>query len=304
MIDDAIPLQGDEILPIEAFLHWMTMPESGNPYSKHSIRAYGRALRRFSSFLEEMGAEGLHDVSRLVIRKHVNDIRAKQSHSSANVTKNAISAFLDWSWGQGFIDGNPARDLDGDQPHLRRGGRREEKLPEVLFQPEVDRIFDWLEEGVGQKLLRDLAICGFILDTGVREQELIEVRLDQAKLLLDGAETLRVVGKGRKERSIRPLGEYRDLLAEYLDKFEIEQPNALLFRSMRQNRPMTPSAVYRSVSGMLTRAGIQNKAQWGPHLLRHTAASRMLKHGLNLRQVQENLGHSSIQTTEKYLHLI
>jgi site-specific recombinase XerD len=61
--------------------------------------------------------------------------------------------------------------------------------------------------------------------------------------------------------------------------------------------------LYMIVSRLLDRAGIR-KAQQGPHLLRHTAASMWLANGIELKQVQENLGHSNIGTTSRYLHLL
>lgn len=70
-----------------------------------------------------------------------------------------------------------------------------------------------------------------------------------------------------------------------------------------QDTKMSQRVLYQMVNHYLKRAGIE-KPQMGGHLLRHTAASLMLASGMNIKQVQDNLGHSSITTTEKYLHLV
>ena len=67
---------------------------------------------------------------------------------------------------------------------------------------------------------------------------------------------------------------------------------------------MSQQTVYYAINKLLEQAKITGKQQNGGHLLRHTAASIMLAKGLPLKQVQENLGHSSLMTTEKYLHLL
>ena len=100
---------------------------------------------------------------------------------------------------------------------------------------------------------------------------------------------------------------HSDYIASWLKKRHIrsakKQLDDRLFVSERGGK-MFQQTVYYAINKMITDANISRKNQNGGHLLRHTAASAMLANGLPLMQVQENLGHSSIQTTEKYLHLL
>lgn len=285
----------------DAFLAWMKMPESGNPYADNSIKSYGRVLAKFFAFLHEDGAESLNEVNSLVLRRFLRVSLKEGKKATASLERNVLSVFFDWAWGSGLCAGNPVRSMDNDRPHARRGGRPEKRLPEVLFEHEVADIMRLASEGRESTAMRDMAILGLLLDTGLRESELCSLSVaDGRNLLRNGA--LRVIGKGNKERLIRPLSLNRSCLVDYLAARESAAPSEPLFRSTRNNR-LSAILLYKLVRSYLDKAGV-TKSQMGPHLLRHTAASLMLAEKMNLKLVQENLGHSSIKTTEVYLHLL
>lgn len=284
-----------------AFLAWMKMPDSGNSYADNSIKSYARSLRRFFVFLDEMGAESLNEVNSLVLRGFFRKSLENGKKPTATLDRNVLSAFFDWAWGNELCAGNPVRVMDNDRPHARRGGRPEKRLPVVLYEHEVADIMHLAEEGRDSTAMRDMAILGLMLDTGLRVSEVCSLCMAHGRNLLSNG-FLTVIGKGNKERVIRPLVFNRTCLVDYLEAHQDAAPADPLFYSVRNN-PMSPILLYKLVRSYLDKAGV-NKTQMGPHLLRHTAASLMLANGMNLKLVQENLGHSSIKTTEIYLHLL
>ena len=293
-------------LPIAEFLVWMERPDGSAPYSAHTIRAYRRALERFAVFFEAIEGESAAEISPLVIRQYRAHLAATLAASSVNQALRALSAFLDYCWGEGEVQGNAVIQLTETDRTRRRGGRSPERLPEVLYYAEERRLRALLDDPQGDtpKRWRDVALCGLILDTGLRASEVCAVSVGDWEAARRSGQ-LRLMGKGRRERIVRPLTDWQEVVDEALirrgEPLEAEAP---LLTSMRAGRALTPASVYRIVTTTLAAAGVEGKRQHGPHLLRHTAASRMLAAGVNLRVVQDTLGHRSLQTTERYLHLL
>ena len=191
----------------------------------------------------------------------------------------------------------------------KRMGRPVQRLPPVLYANEEKILFqhilahEFKQSSTSDFIrLRDAAMIGLCLDSGLRTSELVGLTLNQINHYLSD-HTLRVIGKGNKERVIKPLNDYRAMLQDYLDHAcRAQHGSDLVFTTIR-NTIITQSSFYKSVDKYLVMSGIE-KPQMGGHLLRHTSASKMLSRGLNIKQVQQNLGHSSIVVTEKYLHLL
>lgn len=192
------------------------------------------------------------------------------------------------------------------KPKKRAGwGAAASRLPDCLSWVEQERLLHASMYDETFTGYRNTALVALILDVGLRTQEAIDLPLSAGDDYLAGR--MRVVGKGNKERLVRFTPTHSDYIASWLKKRHIrsakKQLDDRLFVSERGGK-MFQQTVYYAINKMITDANISRKNQNGGHLLRHTAASAMLANGLPLMQVQENLGHSSIQTTEKYLHLL
>ena len=293
----------DTLIP--AFIEWLKNPEEGEPYGQHTIRAYNRTVCQFLAFFEENGGKRINEAGVIVIRQY----RANRLQSVGQTTIGqelcALSAFFDFCQVEGLVEGNPVDQMKAEANRRRRGGRKPATLPEVVYPSERERILDLLATQPERRTIYRVALCGFLMDTGLRASEVIGVRVRDWQQVRDPANgTLRVIGKGRRERVFRPLDTYAAIVDDYLEAFPPDDNADCLFRSMRCARPLTAGTVYQLVSGVLADAGIAGKRQSGPHLLRHTAASRLLAEGRSLVVVQQALGHSSLQTTQRYLHLV
>lgn len=183
-----------------------------------------------------------------------------------------------------IIDKNPMLDLE--TPRLKK------TLPRYLTETES---LSLLENIDGRHQTRDFAMITLFLNCGLRISELAGLNLQDIQ-----GETLRVLGKGNKERILYLNQACVDALAEYLrERPKID--DKALFLSSRCRR-ISVQTIHVAVKKHLAMAGL-DATQYSSHKLRHTAATLMLGHGVDVRTLQELLGHESLNTTQIYTHV-
>jgi len=182
---------------------------------------------------------------------------------------------------------NPVADLDA--PKLRK------TLPRYLSLDESVRLLDSVD---GMYRERDFCILAIFLNCGLRISEL--ANLDVADIRED---SLRVLGKGNKERIVYINDACADAINDYLliRKSEPVSRERALFLSSRRKRIST-STIHNLVKKHLLAAGLDS-TKYSSHKLRHTAATLMLKSGVDVRTLQELLGHEHLNTTQIYTHV-
>lgn len=175
--------------------------------------------------------------------------------------------------------------------------KRPGTLPKYLEEEECEKLLNACE---GKFMYRDYCILMLFISCGLRVSELVSLNLYDVY-----DDHLRVVGKGNKERVIYFADGCREALDDYLavrdnGKIEPEAANALFISS--RNTRITTRGVQMMVDKNLKLAGLDS-SRFSPHKLRHTAATLMLKNGVDTRALQEVLGHSNLNTTQIYTHL-
>lgn len=288
---------------VDAFLAWLGAPNDGAPYSEHTIKAYAKALGQFMSYLGEIGMERPFDANEAVVRAFARKMLSQAAKSTKQQKLSAISLFYRWAQFEGVDTDNPVQALVERQRSLRRAREPRMLTVPVLSDEEVGLLIDALAELPGAQAARQQAMVGVFLDTGLRVSELLALTVSQGCALTEGRSAY-VVGKGLKQRQVQSLGEFAPYLRGYLLLRREASGDDPLFPGRDQTARMTPNGVYLLVRRAVARAGITGKPQRGPHLLRHTAASRMLRAGWSLARVRDALGHDSLLTTERYLHAV
>ena len=182
---------------------------------------------------------------------------------------------------------NPVADLE--YPKLRKS------LPKYLTLEQSAALLNAVD-GPNQK--RDYAILMIFLNCGIRRSELVGLNLSDVY-----DDRLRVVGKGNKERFVYFGTPCRRAIDDYLPERnkKVLSDNRALFGS-RDNHRISVSAVHRLVKKALLQAGLDS-TQFSAHKLRHTAATLMLSGGVDVKTVQEVLGHENLNTTQIYTHI-
>ena len=187
-----------------------------------------------------------------------------------------------------LIPENPLLDLDS--PRLKKS------LPRYL---DLEQSIQLLESVEGVNQARDYCILTLFLNCGLRISELIGLNLRDIQ-----GDQLRVLGKGNKERVVFLNDACQQAIAEWLEVRSTRgsaDPNALFISSQSRKR-ISKSAVEKLVKKHLLEAGLDS-SQYSPHKLRHTAATLMLQNGVDVRTLQEVLGHDNLNTTQIYTHV-
>lgn len=258
--------------------------------SSHTLEAYGRDLQQFASFIsKEFGpAFPIHEITHLHIRRYLASLHKELSKSSIGRKLAAIRSLFRFLLRRGLLEKNPAE--------LVSTPKREKKLP---FHLDIDEVTTLIEAPATLTPLsmRDRAILETLYSSGLRVSELTGLNIGGADLL---AGSVRVLGKGGKERIV-PLGsKAKKALEEYLELRGNRELNAPLFLNSRGGR-LTRRSVARIVDRYMIHLETMKKAS--PHTLRHTFATHLLEGGADLRSIQEMLGHASLSTTQKYTHV-
>jgi len=182
---------------------------------------------------------------------------------------------------------NPVADLE--YPKLRKS------LPKYLTLEQSSALLQAVQ---GTNAKRDYAILMIFLNCGIRRSELVGLNLTDVY-----EDRLRVVGKGNKERFVYFGTACRKAIDAYLleRNKKILTDNRALFGS-RDNNRISVTAVHRLVKKALLQAGLDS-TQFSAHKLRHTAATMMLSGGVDVKTVQEVLGHENLNTTQIYTHI-
>ncbi len=185
------------------------------------------------------------------------------------------------------LDENPVADME--YPKLRKS------LPKYLT---LEQSAALLQAVSGPNEKRDYAILMLFLNCGIRRSELVGLNISDVY-----EDRIRVVGKGNKERFVYFGSACRKAIDQYLEIRNklILTDNRALFGSQKGNR-ITVTAVHRLVKKALLQAGIDS-TQYSAHKLRHTAATMMLSGGVDVKTVQEVLGHENLNTTQIYTHI-
>ena len=182
---------------------------------------------------------------------------------------------------------NPVQDLDS--PRLKKS------LPKYLNLEESVRLLDSV---TGANAVRDTCILTLFLNCGLRISELVGLNLSDVR-----DDQLRVLGKGNKERVIYLNDACKDAIRQWLterDAMGAVDKNALFIT--RKHTRITTAAVHKLVKKHLAEAGLDS-SQYSSHKLRHTAATLMLQNGVDVRTLQEVLGHDHLNTTQIYTHV-
>lgn len=270
--------------------------EAERRYSPLTIRNYRHDVAQLLAWLDiDDTAESLRRVTTDDIRGWILH-RTEEAHLSASSMNREVSSlrsFFRWLLSRGIVERNVTESVTA----LRTSRRLPVFVPESRMGGIVrDCEFDTDRFQCERNSLIILMLYG----CGLRLAELVGINRDDFS---DNYTTLRVRGKGDKERLVPILEFLREKILHYLDVIErqniCKSSEKALFLTQKGKR-ISRITVYRIVKEELGRGGVQGKKS--PHVLRHTFATHLLNGGADMREIQELLGHSSLQATQVYTH--
>ncbi|HON33932.1 MAG: site-specific tyrosine recombinase/integron integrase [Thermovirgaceae bacterium] len=258
--------------------------------SENTVNAYRSDLRGWFSFCSEKGIPP-SPPSPERIAEYLGFL-SREGRSKSSIQR-AAAALRSWTR---FL---ASEGVSGGSLDLLRLPSRERKLPKVLTEGEVDRLLEACE-GDDPLSLRDRAIVEVGYGCGLRAGEIASLDLTDVGLHTG---LIRLRGKGDKERVVPLVGKVKARVERYLSSGRglLGGSGGGKFFLSRSGRPLRREDVWRIIRKRGEKAGI-SRSRLHPHILRHSFATHLLRRGMDLRVLQELLGHSSIMTTEKYTH--
>jgi len=266
--------------------------------SVHTIRAYLGDLESLLTHLETIGVVDISQLELVHLRSWLANQQIKGG-ARTTLSRRAVSVrlFTKWAVKNKYLAKDVAATLATPKGHRT--------LPEVLEIADAKTAMDSLATRAAEEetpiSLRDVAMVELLYATGARVAELCG--LDLGDIDYD-RQTIRVLGKGNKERTI-PLGNpamkaLNAWLKDGRNSVKNSQSENAVFlgaRGKRIDQRTVRTVVYNALEA------IEGIERMGPHALRHSAATHLLEGGADLRTVQEILGHASLATTQIYTHV-
>jgi integrase/recombinase XerC len=275
---------------ISSFADYLTFEKR---YSGHTIKSYRDDLDAFAVYVgEQFGGMELRAITAAIVRSWLASLKdAGLSSRSVNRKISSLRSFYKYLLRVGVVELSPMGAIIGPKAGKRLPVFVEEQDMVVLFE-EVCFPDDW--EGLTDRLLLAL-----LYHTGMRLSEVVGLK---ERLVDSGNRTIKVLGKGNKERVI-PVDV---LLVRMVEKYKEKkgQLGAGVDREVllvgKQGKKLYPKYVYRVVRAYL--AQVTTIGKKSPHVLRHTFATHLMNAGAELNSVKELLGHASLAATQVYTH--
>jgi integrase/recombinase XerD len=251
--------------------------------AENTILAYRRALVSWFEYLQSTGLTEPTEAEESTVMAYL-----QQRNGISATTRRLFIAVVRQLYQYLTLEGKQV--LDPTRNMVQRVG--EQQIPEVL---EIDEVARLIEQA---KNPRDRAMLELAYGCGLRVSELVNLQRDQVDM---NERTLRVVGKGDKERLAVFGREAAAALAAHLgNESEADSMSPRFLFIGYEGTPMTRAGFWKLVRRYAAAAGIKKRVY--PHALRHAFASHLLQAGVDVRTIQELLGHASIATTLIYVH--
>lgn len=266
-------------------------------YSEHTVKAYVRDLDAFRAFIQStyefdpVSQEDLDGVTHRMIRAWMGDLMDEGISKRSVARKVAsLNGWFKWLQKTGRLETNPAKKVSVP--------KYDKKLPAVLQPDSIDTLFQDIEYPEGFKGARDKAVLEVLYSCGLRRSEIIGLLFQNISF---ADRTLKVLGKGRKERVV-PFGRAAEssmrLYMQAADTEGISYRDHFFVK--KDGNKLYPKRVHNIVETYLKQAS--NLSKTSPHVLRHSFATHLLDNGADLNAIKEMLGHSSLAATQVYLH--
>ncbi|MFR6435102.1 ribosome hibernation-promoting factor, HPF/YfiA family [Porphyromonas sp.] len=275
---------------LAAFMEYLRLERNASPLTlttyRPAITSYMECALELASD-EWQPSDADRDLVRNWIMKQMDD---ELTSTTVNKNLSAVKSFYKYLQLRGLIDNNPTRYV--------RGPKREHTLPSFLTQAQVEEALETISTDPEDFLaVRNRLIIETIYQTGLRRAEVASLETQQVDL---AAMSLRVVGKGRKERIV-PFGEaLKEQMKDYLTLKERKVGQSRYFFVTLKCRPLSGADVYQVVHKALD--VVPGLPRRGAHTLRHSFATEMLNAGAPITSIKELLGHSNLETTTRYTH--
>lgn len=274
---------------IKSFIDYLTYEKK---YSTHTITAYETDIQSFLKFYQsEFESANLLEVEYNQIRSWiVKLVNSNITNRTVNRKISSLKTFYKFLQKTNQVENNPL--------HKHKALKVAKKVQVPFSENEIESILEMLEKEKDFKSLRDKLIIELFYSTGMRRNELIQIKLKDIDIV---KRTVKVLGKRNKERLIPLINSVNETLKLYLkerNKIATKSNDYLLITD--KGKKTYPTFVYRIINSYFSI--VSSKIKKSPHVIRHSFATHLLNEGANLNSVKELLGHASLASTQVYTH--
>jgi len=275
-------------MPIKSFLDYILLEKK---YSQHTVTAYKNDITSFQGFcINEFGSEDIVNVNYAQIRNWiVSLVNSGISNQSINRKVSSLKSFYKFLQKTKQLTSNPL---------IKHKALKVAKRVQVPFsEKEIESVINSNDEIIDFESVRDKLIVELLYSTGMRRNELVNLKLSDID---KSNRVVKVLGKRNKERYIPLLKSVLGSLTIYHEfRSEIKTDQSYLFIT-KNGKKIYDTLVYRIINNYFSR--VSSKVKKSPHVIRHSFATHLLNEGADLNSVKELLGHSSLASTQVYTH--
>ncbi|MGN6163234.1 MAG: tyrosine-type recombinase/integrase [Flavisolibacter sp.] len=262
-------------------------------YSQHTIISYQTDLVSFFDYIIiQYGETPLNQLSHIYIRSWLASLKDEGLASkSLNRKISTLKSFFKYQIKAGLLQQTPMAKVVAP--------KNEKRLPNFIKEKEIEGLLEQTEFTNNWQGKTDRLLIALFYNTGLRRSELIELKKNSINY---SSHTLKVLGKGNKERIIPVSPNLIDEIKNYCKEQKVEFPDveSEVLLLDEKGKPFSPRKVYDRINKCLNGATTIEKRS--PHVLRHSFATHLLNNGADLNAVKELLGHSSLAATQVYTH--
>ncbi len=270
-----------------------------NSGSDNTVDSYKRDILRFFDYMEKEEVENFEDVDRIVVLGYVNELRMRKNSKGQPLSNRTISrnlsslrTFFRYLMERGITSTNPFAAV--------KIAKQTNKLPDYLYEDEVDALMACFDLNDDFEY-RDRTLFETMYGCGLRVSEAVNLKISDIDF---SNQVLNIVGKGQKARIVPFYQIINDLLTTWIEeirpKYLGQQEHEYVFINKR-GQQLTTRGVEYLLDKDVKDHGLP--MQIHPHTLRHSFATHLLDAGVDIRVVQELLGHENLSTTQIYTHI-
>ena len=275
---------------IQSYLNYLKFQKR---YSHHTILSYQNDLTTFFDFAKlNFEISDPAEVTGTFVRTWLANLKEQGLESrSINRKISSLKSFFKYQLKLGFLSKSPMVTITSPKAKKR--------LPQFVEERDIKTLFEHVEFPPSWEGNTDRLILRLFYNTGVRQAELVSLKESHVDT---GNKSIKVLGKGSKERILPLHKNVLDLVVKYMDdkRSHFEESNSEYLLVNKSGKKLYPKYVYKVVNRYLALVTTIDKKS--PHVLRHSFATHLMNNGADLNAVKELLGHSSLAATQVYTH--
>ncbi len=275
------------LLLIEKYLENITIKKN---LSKNTLDSYKNDIFQFVNFLNLTNFKNIDDNK---IKKYLSFLSSNYSETSHCRKLSSLKIFFNFLCDKDFLDINPFDSVKF--PKFKRS------IPKIISEEQILNLINLSYNDNSLKGLRLSLMLEIMYATGIRVTELVSIKIGD---LADDFSSIIILNKGKNQRVIPLIVKVQEILKKYLYKLRLDKNNQsiFLFPSNSKLGYITRNRFFQILKDLALKSGIEKK-NLSPHKIRHSFATHLLNRGVDLRIIQESLGHKDISTTQIYTHV-